>query len=167
MLHRLRKWLAIESEVEDQTDEIARFRIAENATLLAPANTYPPTYPRSKAIRRGDGKYVVMREIDGHPDLHDYLWDRAGAEIPRECCWIIRARAAFANPDTNIIFATSRGTHDLRIRISDRRLSTFQDYDTEPSGDDPGFRCVRSRLRMDDDRAFLAMAYEDSKIRKE
>jgi hypothetical protein len=164
MLRRLFTSLILTPPVDDEIDEIARFQIPENAAFLTPAGAYAPTYPRSKSVRRIKGKYAIMRRIDGHPDIHDYLWDCAGAQIPRECCWVIRATAAFANPETNIIFAAANGTHSVRIRMSDEHASAFSGYDTEPFSGDSGVRWIHSRLRIDDDRAMLAMAYEDSKF---
>ncbi|HUG71448.1 MAG TPA: hypothetical protein VMM76_27130 [Pirellulaceae bacterium] len=162
MLRRLFKSLMLTPPVDDEIDEIARFQISENAAFLTPAGAYAPTYPRSKSVRRIEGKNAIMRRIDGHPDIHEYLWDRAGADIPRECCWVIRATATFANPETNIIFAASGGTHGIRIRMSEENASPFPGY-TDPSSDHTGFRWLQSRLKLDDDRAMLAMAYEDSK----
>jgi len=164
MLRRFFKSFILTPPVDDEIDEIARFQIPENAAFLTPTGAWAPTYPRSKSVRRYEGRYAIMRQIDGHPDLHDYLWDRAGAEVPRECCWVIRATAAFANPETNIIFAAAGGTHGVRIRMSDKHASSFPDYDTEPFSNHSGFLWIESRLRIDDDRAMLVMAYEDSKI---
>lgn len=164
MFRRLFKSLTLQPQIDDDIDEIARFRIPENAAFLTPTGAYAPTYPRSKSVRRYEGKHAIMRRIDGHPDIHDYLWERAGAEIPRECCWVIRATAAFANPETNIIFAAADGTHDVRMRLSDEHASSFPEYDAALASDQFGFRWVRSRLKTDDDRAMIAIAYADSKI---
>ncbi len=164
MLRRLFRSLILEPPVDDDVDEFGRFQIQENASIMTPAGAFASTYPRSNSIRRREGKYAIMRPIDGHPDLHDYLWERAGADIPRECCWVIRGMASFANPDTNIIFATAAGAHDVRIRLSREHAESFSACDVNPSTDDFGFRWIHSQLRVDDDRAMLAMAFADSAV---
>lgn len=164
MLRRLLKSLMLDPPVDEEVNELARFQIPANAATLRPISPHAPTYPRSKSVLRYEGKSAIMRRLDGHPDLHHYLWEEAGAEIPRECCWVIQATAAFANPETNIIFATVGGTHDLRIRLSDEHALSFADYDATPISGHSGFRWVSSSLKIEDDRAMLAMAYKDSGI---
>lgn len=165
MLRRLLKSLTLKPPVDDEIDELARFQIPENAAILTSPGAYAPTYPLSKSVRRYEGKYAIMRRIDGHPDLHDYLWERAGADIPRECCWVIRATASFANPETNIIFATACGTHDVRFRLSNEHAASFPGYNTNAIEDRSGYCWICSRLQIEDDRAMLAMAFEDSTTR--
>lgn len=164
MFRRLFKSLILKPSVDDEVDEFARFRIPENEAILTPTGAFAPTYPLSKCVRSYEGKRVIFRRIDGHPDLHDYLWNRAGASIPRECCWVIQAKAAFANPDTNIIFAIADGTHKLQIRMSKKHVAAFSEYVSD-TVDDAFNNCwIRSQLRTNDDRAMLAIAYADAKI---
>ena len=116
MFRRLLKALTLEPPFEEDIDKISRFLIPENSRLSTPRGAYSPAYARSQSAYKIEGKYGYSRQIDAHPDLHDYLWYRAGAEIPRECCWVIRATASFAHPDANIAFATTGGTHALLLR---------------------------------------------------
>ena len=168
MFGRMLRSLMLNPPVDDEIDEISRFRIPQNAAFLTPPGPFAPTYARSRSVQRTETRdgvqYAIMRRLDGHPDIHDYLWDRAGADIPRECCWVIRAKAAFANPQTNIIFAAARGTHGLRVRLSEEHAARFPDCELEPSSEQGGFRWVSSRLSLDQDRAMLALAYADSKF---
>src|SRR5688572_20819536 len=78
MFRRFFKSLVLEPQVDDEIDEIARFQIPENAAFLTPTGAHAPTYPRSKSVRRYEGKYAIMRRIDG-PPRHPRL--------PVESCW--------------------------------------------------------------------------------
>jgi hypothetical protein len=168
MFDRLFDWLALKPHVV--VDESERFQIPENATIRPRAPEFYPTYPLSKRVHHYEEKGAILRAIFGHPDIHDYLWNRAGGGIPRECCWVVQGAAVFANPHTNIIFAKALGTHDIFMRMSEEHASSFEhrieDYVIEPIVDAFGCRWVRGQLKVEIDRLMLAAAYGDSKVAK-
>lgn len=159
MFSKLFKSLILTPPADAAIDELDRFRIPANARFLRSTAPMRPTYPYSRIIKRIEGRNAVMREIDGHPDLHQYLWFDAGSELPKECLWVIRGTAVFAHPETCIIFATASGTHDVSIRIPISSLSEYSDLTPETDIGSDTHVWVTSRLNVEQDRRLLAVAY--------
>jgi len=159
LFSKLFKSLILTPPADAGIDELDRFRIPANARFLQSTAPMRPTYPYSRIVKRIDGRNAVMREIDGHPDLHHYLWFDAGSDIPPACRWVIRGTAVFAHPDTSIIFGTASGTHDVSIRISRTSLSDFTELASETDIGSDTHVWVISRLSVERDRRLLAVAH--------
>ncbi len=147
------------SPVED--DEIDRFKIPENERFLALRGTLAPTYNHySNGSKWVDGRYLYSRQIDGHPDCCHYLWYEAGADIPGEYQWVIRAWPAFAHPQTNIIFAAT-GSYGIIVRLHGSQLAEFPELTIGRSLDDEHsqYAWAASQWDLEEDRRLLALAF--------
>ncbi|MBN1909967.1 MAG: hypothetical protein JW818_09525 [Pirellulales bacterium] len=159
MVRKLLDFLILKPPIDNDIDELDRFMIPGNKSLLLTRLPYAPTYPYSKIVERIDGKQAVMRRIDGHPDLADYLWSKAGIDIPPSCRWVIRATAALAHPETNIIFAITGGTHHVSIRLRRSDLAEYPDIALIDDDGSSKYVWVKSRLDSVEDRRLLALAH--------
>jgi hypothetical protein len=160
MFRRLFKLLILEPPKPDTVESIGDFEIPENDVILRQLHKFAPTYSYANQIREIRGRNAIMRQIDGHPDLHDYLWQRAGAGLPSDTRWIIRAHAAFAHPNSKIIFAIADGTHSIQIKIPAFELGAFPELQPSHQAADIGSSVwIASRLNEAEDKRLLQIAF--------
>ncbi|QDU44447.1 hypothetical protein Mal52_29290 [Symmachiella dynata] len=161
MLHRLLKSLIPDPLPIDEVESIGDFIIPANDTILRPLHKFCPTYSYSERIKEIRGRNAIMRQIDGHPDLHDYLWERAGEDLPCDARWIVRAQAALAHPDTKVIFAIASGTHSIQIKIPVADMATFPEIKrADPTPETGSSVWIASRLNEAEDKRLLQIAYD-------
>jgi hypothetical protein len=161
MFRRILKSLILEPPVRDTVESIRKFDIPENDGIFRQLPRWFPTYSYANQIKKVPGHAAIAREIYGHPDMHDYLWHRAGADITPEARWIIRGAAAFAHPVTKIIFAINTGfIADIQIRIPISATDDFPGIQILDNRAATG-SCVwiRSRLIEEEDKQLLKLAY--------
>jgi hypothetical protein len=140
------------------SDDLAMFRIAENELLLRPSLPHLPTYPCSDSVERIEGKRAVMRQIEGHPDLHQFLWFQAGSTLPPECRWVFRGNAALIYPKTMIVFAVANGTHRITVRVPTTSNTGGLPVNLDWTDRDSSSIWVESPLELDVCRSLLADA---------
>ena len=161
MLHRLLKSLIPDPLPIDEVESIGDFIIPANDTILCQLHKFRPTYSYSERIKEIRERNAIIRQIDGHPDLHDYLWERAGEDLPCDARWIVRAQAAFAYPDTKVIFAIASGTHSIQIKIPVADMATFPEIkQADPTPETGAPVWVKSRLNETEDKRLLQIAYD-------
>lgn len=161
MLGRLLKLLIPEPPPIKDVESIGEFKIPANDTILRQLHKFRPTYSYSDQIKEIRGRNAIMRQIDGHPDIHEYLWHSAGADLPLETRWIICANAAFAHPDTKVIFAIVRGTHSIHIKIPVAAIATFPEIKRADQTPETGSSVwIASRLNEAEDKRLLQIAYD-------
>jgi hypothetical protein len=154
--------LKLELPRDKDPDELDRFRIPDNERHLARQTTFAPTYHRSRSVKEIQGRRAIMRPMEGRPDLHDYLWNRAGSGLPDSARWVIQGNASFAHPGTNVIFASAGGTHGFVVRVSRSNASKFPDLMPECDDGANEFVWLNSRLNQEEDRRLLAAGFEDA-----
>jgi len=141
MFRRLLKLLMLEPPATDRTELVAGFDIPDQ-------------------IQEIRGRYAIARRIEGHPDVHNYLWHRAGAELPADTRWIVRAHAAIAHPKTRIIFAIASGTHSIQIKIPAFELNAFPELQpADCNREVNSFVWISSRLNEGEDKQLLQIAF--------
>lgn len=162
MFRKLFNSLKLEPPRDEYPDELDRFRIPDNERYLARQTAFATTYHISRMCKEVQGRRAIMRPIDGHPDLHDYLWHRAGSGLPDSARWVIQGNASFAHPDTNVIFASSCGTHEIVVRVSRSHAAEFPDLMPESDDGTSEFVWLNSRLFKEEDCRLLAAGFEDA-----
>lgn len=161
MFRRLFKSRTLEPPKRDDVDSTADFDIPENDIVLRQLHKFAPTYSYANRVKEIGGRFAIMHQIDGHPDLHEYLWQRAGADLPSDTRWIVRAHAAFAHPQTKIIFAIAGGTHSIQIKIPVSELDAFPELQLSEHNPTTGSSVwVQSRLNETEDKRLLQIALD-------
>jgi hypothetical protein len=151
---------------EPETDAFPLFDIAENEAILRQLGKFGLTYAYSDQFEKVIGKRAIIRRIEGHPDLHHYLWNEAGRDLQLDLRWIVRGRAVFAHPNSRVIFAVAGGTHTIRIRLPASKLDEFPEVvgsDEELVDGDAVWVCPR--LNEAANRRMLQAAFDFAKLR--
>jgi hypothetical protein len=161
MLSRFFKSLMLEPPKTEDGESIGAFGIPENDAILRQLNKSALTYSYDNQIKEIRGRVAIMRHIEGHPDLHEYLWQRAGADLPMNARWIVCGHATLVHPQTKIIFAIAQGTHSIRIKIPISELQAFPELLREVETDAlHSSAWVSSCLNENQDKQLLKIAFD-------
>ncbi|NLS97332.1 MAG: hypothetical protein GXX96_34775 [Planctomycetaceae bacterium] len=156
----LRKLFVLDP-VKPEVDAYRLFDIPENDVILRHIGRFGSTYAYSDRIEKVTGRQAILRRIEGHPDLHYYLWSEAGRELPMDSRWIVRNRAVFAHPDSKVIFAVAGGTHTIRIRLPALKVDELPGpFERDEDLIDGDAVWVRPRLNEETNRQMLQMAFD-------
>jgi hypothetical protein len=117
MLRRILNSLILQPPQSDGVECIADFAIPANDAILRTSNRFSESYSYANSTKYRDGRRAFQRYLSGHPDCIDYFWHEAGVDLPDSARWVIRGAAAFAHPDTKLIFAMMGGPRWFRVRL--------------------------------------------------
>ena len=155
------KSLTLQPPKVDSAESIRDFNIAENQAILRQLHKSFPTYSYANRIKEMRGRNAIMRPINGHPDLHEYLWRTVGSDLPLAARWVVCANAAFVHPKSKIIFAMAGGgSMGIQIRICTTELERFPGL-LKSAVQAPNAQSVwvLSRFNVSEDRQLLQIAF--------
>jgi len=101
-----------------------------NVDFTSPANSGVIRYLKSNASSEWNLSKARSKEscapesvkdpylnLNTHPDLVIWFWDKITVKLPEVCKWIIYGLPVLVNPKSGIVFGFGTGTHTYDLRL--------------------------------------------------